>query len=240
MAKKAYTITANYDSIISNWLNGDVTNSFNIINYKKINLRYGENPNQKSFFYKDKNQKSFLDNILQGKKISYNNILDIDSAVNCLNEFNEPTCIIVKHNNPCGVSSCKNISNAYKKAYSADKISAFGGIVALNRLIDFNIAKKISKNFFEIIIAKNFTKAALEIFRKNKKLIIIKNEKLLNEKKQDIKSINGGYIFQEKNLNKINLKSIYCVSKKKSSKIIVVCGPLSKNQYKFFQHQKHL
>ena len=116
MAQKAYTITANYDSVISNWLNGDVTSCSKIKNHKKINLRYGENPNQKSFFYKNKSKKTFLDNILQGKKISYNNILDIDSAVNCLYEFNEPTCIIVKHNNPCGVSSCKDILSAYKKA----------------------------------------------------------------------------------------------------------------------------
>ncbi len=221
MAQKAYTITANYDSVISNWLNKDKTYSFKIKNHKKINLRYGENPNQKSFFYKNKNKKTFFDNILQGKTISYNNTLDIDSAVNCLNEFNEPTCIIVKHNNPCGVSSCKNIFSAYKKAYSADQISAFGGIVALNRLVTIKLAKQISKNFYEIIIANNFTKAALEIFRKKKKLIIIKNKNLLIDKKQDIKSINGGYVFQDKNLTKINMKNIYCVSKKKAPKKII-------------------
>ena len=107
MAQKAYATTANYDSVISNWLNKNKTRYFKIRNHKKINLRYGENPNQKSFFYKNKSKKTFFDNILQGKKISYNNILDIDSAINCLNEFSEPTCIIIKHNNPCGVSSCK-------------------------------------------------------------------------------------------------------------------------------------
>ena len=105
MAQKAYATTANYDSVISNWLNKNKTRFFKIKNHKKINLRYGENPNQKSFFYKNKSKKTFFDNILQGKKISYNNILDIDSAINCLNEFSEPTCIIIKHNNPCGVSS---------------------------------------------------------------------------------------------------------------------------------------
>ena len=218
MAQKAYATTANYDSVISNWLNNNKTRYFKIKNHKKINLRYGENPNQKSFFYKNKSKKTFFDNILQGKKISYNNILDIDSAINCLNEFSEPTCIIIKHNNPCGVSSCKRILSAYKKAHLSDPISAFGGIVALNRLVTLKLAKLISKNFFEIIIAKNFTKEALEILRKKEKLIIIKNNNLLIDNKQDIKSVNGGYVFQDKNLTKINLKNIYCVSNKKASK----------------------
>jgi len=216
MAQKAFTTTANYDSVISNWLNKNKTRYFKIKNHKKINLRYGENPNQKSFFYKNKSKKTFFDNILQGKKISYNNILDIDSAINCLNEFSEPTCIIIKHNNPCGVSSCKRILSAYKKAHLADPISAFGGIVALNRLVTLNLAKQISNNFYEIIIANNFTKPALKIFSKKKNLIIIKSKNLLIDKKLDIKSINGGYVFQDKNLTKINLKNIYCVSNKKA------------------------
>ena len=218
MAQKAYATTANYDSIISNWLNKNKTFYFKIENHKKINLRYGENPNQKSFFYKNKSKKTFFDNILQGKKISYNNVLDVDSAINCLNEFNEPTCIIIKHNNPCGVSSCKNILNAYKKAHLADPISAFGGIVALNRLVTLNLAKQISNNFYEIIIANNFTKPALKIFSKKKNLIIIKSKNLFIDKKLDIKSINDGYVFQDKNLTKINLKKIYCVSNKRASK----------------------
>ena len=218
MAQKAYATTANYDSVISNWLNKNKTRYFKIRNHKKINLRYGENPYQKSFFYKNKSKKTFFDNILQGKKISYNNILDIDSAINCLNEFSEPTCIIIKHNNPCGVSSCKNILSAYKKAHLADPISAFGGIVALNRLVNLNLAKQISNNFYEIIIANNFTKPALKIFSKKKNLIIIKSKNLLIDKKLDIKSINDGYVFQDKNLTKINLKNIYCVSNKRGFK----------------------
>ena len=216
MAQKAYATTSNYDSVISNWLNKTKNSYFKIRNHKKINLRYGENPNQKSFFYKNKSKKTFFDNILQGKKISYNNMLDIDSAINCLNEFSEPTCIIIKHNNPCGVSSCKNISSAYKKAHLADPISTFGGIVAINRLVTLNLAKQISNNFYEIIIAKNFTNPALKIFSKKKNLIIIKSKNLLIDKKLDIKSINDGYIFQDKNLTKINLKNIYCVSNKKA------------------------
>jgi len=216
MAQKAYATTSNYDSVISNWLNKTKNSYFKIRNHKKINLRYGENPNQKSFFYKNKSKKTFFDNILQGKKITYNNILDIDSAINCLNEFSEPTCIIIKHNNPCGVASCKRLSSAYKKAHLADPISAFGGIVALNRLVTLNLAKQISNNFYEIIIAKNFTNPALKIFSKKKNLIIIKSKNLLIDKKLDIKSINDGYIFQDKNLTKINLKNIYCVSNKKA------------------------
>ena len=187
MAQKAYTTTANYDLVISNWLNNNETFDFKIRNHKRINLRYGENPNQKSFFYKNKTKKTFYDNILQGKKISYNNILDIDSAINCLNEFSEPTCIIIKHNNPCGASSCKRILSAYRKAHQADPISAFGGIVALNRLVTLDLAKKISNNFYEIIIANDFTKPALKIFSKKKNLIIIKRKNLLIDIKQDIK-----------------------------------------------------
>jgi phosphoribosylaminoimidazolecarboxamide formyltransferase/IMP cyclohydrolase len=220
MAQKAYTTTANYDSVISNWFNKNKTCYLKKRNHNKINLRYGENPNQKSFFYKNKCKKTFFDNILQGKKISYNNILDIDSAINCINEFSEPTCIIIKHNNPCGVSSRKQILSAYKKAHLADPISAFGGVVVLNRLVTLDLAKQISKNFYEIIIANDFTKLALKIFSKKKNLIIIKRKNLLIDKKQDIKSVNDGYVFQDKNLTKINLKNIYCVSNKKASRKI--------------------
>ena len=115
---------------------------------KKIILRYGENPNQKAYLLSNIN-KLILDFQISGKKISYNNIIDLDSGLRCLNEFSEPTSIIVKHTNPCGVASAKNINKAFQKSYESDTKSAFGGIIFLNRKLNSSLANIIVKNFFE-------------------------------------------------------------------------------------------
>ena len=114
--------------------------------YNKIKLRYGENPSQKAYLINHSN-KSIFDYQISGKKISYNNIIDVDSGIKCLNEFNEPTSIIIKHTNACGVASGKNINEAFQKSYECDKKSAFGGIILLNRKVGSNLAKSIIKIF---------------------------------------------------------------------------------------------
>ena len=105
-------------------------------------MLYGENPNQNANVVYENKQKNLLTEQIQGKKLSYNNILDIDAAIYCLHEFKEPTCIIIKHNNPCGAASNLKINKAYDKALEADPISSFGGIIALNRSVDESLAKK--------------------------------------------------------------------------------------------------
>ena len=221
MAQKVFQTTANYDIIIAGWLNQKNKKLLNLNNFKKITLRYGENPHQKSYFKYNKNKKNIFENIIQGKKFSYNNFLDVDSAINLLNEFDEPTCVIIKHNNPCGAASGKNINEAFNKALKSDPISAFGGIVAVNRSINDHLAKTLKSNFFEIVIAKSFPKKSRDIFTKKKQLILIETRNMLNYDKQEIKSINGGYLIQEKNNIKLGKNHIKSVSKNKASKKIL-------------------
>ena len=135
----------------------------------KIFLKYGENPNQKSYFIKS-SSKSIFDSQIQGNKIGYNNILDISDGLACLNEFIEPTCVIIKHNNPCGVASDTTVKKSFIKAYQTDSLSAFGGIVLFNRRINKNLSLLLKKYFFEIIVAPDFEKKSIEIFETKKKL----------------------------------------------------------------------
>ena len=107
---------------------------------KKIKLRYGENPNQEAYLIKN-SKKTIFDYQISGKKISYNNLIDLDSGLKCLAEFDEPTSVIIKHTNPCGVASAKNIVNAFLNSYNSDPKSAFGGIILLNRKVNLNLAK---------------------------------------------------------------------------------------------------
>ncbi len=182
---------------------------------KKIILRYGENPNQSAYLIN--NQKnSIFDFQLSGKIISYNNLIDLDSGIRCLAEFKEPTSIIIKHTNPCGVASSSNITNAFIKSYKSDSKSAFGGIIFLNRKVDLQLAKKIHKNFFEMVVAPNFDRNALNILKQKKKLILIKIPKI---KKQNIeyKSTLFGNLYQTKDLTPINKSFVNLVSEKKAT-----------------------
>ena len=206
MAGLVFTLTSNYDLKISKWLNSNSNTSVKLNPKNKMLLRYGENPNQNANVFFTNKQKNLLTDQIQGKKLSYNNIIDIDSAINCLNEFIEPTCIIIKHNNPCGAASNLTISKAYDRAIEADPISSFGGIIALNRSVSESLSKKINKNFVEIVIARGFDKKALTNFKNKKKLILIKFNKDNTNKICEIKSINGGYLEQDKNLTKINVR----------------------------------
>ena len=122
MAKKNFKLTSDYDLSIFKWFNRNKKKQTE----KRIKIKYGENPNQKSYFVKNSNSNIF-NSKLSGKKIGYNNILDINDGLNCLNEFKEPTCVIIKHNNPCGVASSNNIKQSYLKALKSDPLSAFGG-----------------------------------------------------------------------------------------------------------------
>tara|TARA_A100001011_G_scaffold338776_1_gene369800 strand:+ start:709 stop:1626 length:918 start_codon:yes stop_codon:yes gene_type:complete len=179
---------------------------------RKIRLRYGENPNQ-SAYLSYKHNKSIFDYQIHGKKISYNNIVDVDSGLRCLNEFIEPTSIIIKHSNPCGVASDKNIVKAFQKSYESDKKSAFGGIIILNRLLNSELAKVIVKNFFELIVAPGFEKKALDILKAKKNLILLETPNF-KKNAMDYRSTIFGDLYQSKDLSAINLKFIKLVSNK--------------------------
>ncbi len=215
MAKLNFKLTSEYDLLIYNWFN---KNNKKID--KKINLKYGENPNQKAYFINSSNS-NILNSQVSGKNIGYNNILDISDGLNCLNEFSEPTCVIVKHNNPCCVSSADNIEKAYLKALQSDPISAFGGVVLFNKKIDEKLSKTINRNFFEVIVAPKFDNKALLNLKSKKNLIIINSRNLKNNKKIEFKSVISGTLFQESNSYKnIKLKTKLVTKKKCSKKIM--------------------
>ena len=184
-------------------------------NNSKIKLRYGENPNQKGYLISDKKNSVFSYQI-SGKQISYNNLIDLDSGLKCLKEFLEPTAIILKHTNPCGIASAKNIEIAFNRSYESDPKSAFGGIILLNRKVTSRLAIKICKNFYEMIVALDFDRDALKILERKKNLIILK---IPNIKKTvlEYRSTIFGDLYQTRDLDPINRKFLRLVSKKKGS-----------------------
>ena len=170
-AAKAFNISSHYDTAIFNYFNlkNDV---FKSSFQNGQSLRYGENPHQKGVFYGDFN--SFFTQ-KNGKELSYNNFLDIDAAVNLMNEFNEdlPTFAILKHNNACGLSTRYSLLEAYKEALAGDPVSAFGGVLISNKKIDLSTAEEINKLFCEVVIAPGYNKKALELLSSKKNRVIL-------------------------------------------------------------------
>ena len=214
MAFKVFNTTSKYDEAVKNWL----SNKINPENKRGV-LRYGENSNQKAFLQTG-NNKSIFKYQINGKQLSYNNIVDVDNGYKCLKEFKEPTCVIIKHTNPCGVASAKNINLAFDRAFSSDAKSAFGGIVLMNREIDKKLAIKISKKFFEIIVGPKYSSEAIKILKRKNNLIILKiNLKVLNTR--DYKQTLFGKLYQDYNSIKINKGFIKLVSSKKNNSKIL-------------------
>ena len=217
MATKSFKTTFKYDMEIYEWFeNKKLTSDFIIKNHNKVKLKYGENSHQNSVLFKN-GKNNFFDNQIHGKELGFNNLRDIDSAFNCLNEFNNPTSVIIKHNSPCGAASSTNIYNAFRKSVLADPISAFGGIIALNRVVNVKTALSISKNFYEVLLAPNFKNDALKILKKNKNLIIIKTAGIHKNLNKEVFTINKGYLVQDFNKIKINRKIIKLVSNYKTT-----------------------
>jgi len=224
MSTNAFLETAYYDSIISNWMNKEQSKfpkKITISGSIQSELRYGENPHQQASIYNINYKKDLLNDIkqLQGKELSYNNYLDMYAAVSiskCLDNAKK-TCVIVKHNNPCGCAASDNLSNAYKLALNADTISAFGGVVCFNDEIDKKLAEKLSNSFYEIIISNKFTNDALDIFKKKKNLRLIKIKNHLEEKL--IYNIIGEKILiQDKDIKELRNEDLKIVTKIKPTK----------------------
>ncbi len=211
MAEKNFKFTSDYDLSIFKWFNKFKTKQPSV-----IKIKYGENPNQKAHFISNIKSNIFNSQI-NGKKIGYNNILDISEGLKCLNEFQEPTCVIIKHNNPCGVASAKKIDKAFLKALGSDPISSFGGVVLLNRNINAILAKLINNHFFEVIVSPKFKEEVVEILKKRKNLIIVNSLKLGKQNKTEIRSVHGGILSQEVNSFKITKSAIKLMSLKKVS-----------------------
>jgi phosphoribosylaminoimidazolecarboxamide formyltransferase / IMP cyclohydrolase len=206
LAIKVFEHTAAYDALIAEYLRNEIKAGLpdNLtLAYEKVqDLRYGENPHQTASYYKEIIiTKGALTNAVQlhGKELSFNNINDTNGALQTLKEFDEPTVVAVKHANPCGVASGYDIYDAYLKAYEADPISIFGGIVAANREIDAKTAEEINKIFIEIVIAPSFSDEALKILIGKKNIRLLKLDDIMNmeDKSQiDIKKVSGGILVQ--------------------------------------------
>ena len=198
-AAEAFKITSNYDTTIFNYFNREAKIP---VFRKSINtsagLRYGENPHQQGIFFG--NLEEIFDK-LHGKEISYNNLLDIDAAINLIDEFTETTFAIIKHNNACGVASRNNLPDAWKDSLACDPVSAFGGVIITNAAIDEITAKEIDKIFFEIIISPGYSDRALEILKhKKNRIILVKKDGVKTS--SGFKSILNGVIWQEKDNNR--------------------------------------
>ncbi|MCK5636583.1 MAG: bifunctional phosphoribosylaminoimidazolecarboxamide formyltransferase/IMP cyclohydrolase, partial [Thermoplasmatales archaeon] len=229
LALDAYAHTAQYDSIISTYLRNKWTDeilpdSNSIALRKNQDMRYGENPHLKGAFYKslpEVAEPCIVNAVkLQGKELSYNNILDGDCAIECIKEFSDPTCVIIKHATPCGIASANNLLKAWKDAYATDTYSPFGGIVSFNRELGKDVAKELSNLFLEVIIAPNFTKEALEVFgkKKNLRLLELKDlDKKIDRKGMIFRSVVGGFLSQERDVTLTPKKDWKIVTKKKPS-----------------------
>ena len=214
---KAFGHTAQYDVIIHNYMKGTpLSDEFSLTYEKHSEMRYGENPHQAAAAYKisgDSSNSVLNAKIHQGKKLSYNNIMDADAAFSCLKEFEETACVIVKHANPCGVSKGENMLEVYKQAFNADSLSAFGGVIAMNKQCDELVAEEISKVFVEIVLAPSFTKEALEIFstKKNLRVLEVGNIKP-REKLLEVRNVVGGIIVQEPDTSVIQKQDLKTVT----------------------------
>tara|TARA_B110000046_G_scaffold15690_1_gene14997 strand:+ start:9779 stop:11311 length:1533 start_codon:yes stop_codon:yes gene_type:complete len=197
MARKAFDISSHYDSKIFNYFNaeGD-TESLKLSEREAATLRYGENPHQKGTFYGDLNA---IFEKLHGKELSYNNLLDVDAAVNLIAEFknDDPTFAVLKHNNACGIATRKSMSSAYAAALAGDPVSAFGGVLIANDTIDVATAEQIHSLFCEVVIAPSFEAEALEVLKGKKNRIILRqNEVEMADK--TVRTALNGYLVQDK------------------------------------------
>lgn len=231
LAIEAFGRTSSYDCAINNYLQGyssaaDQEALFPddlVLSFKKIqNLRYGENPHQKAAFYGEKVDKGGLVDMRQhqGKELSFNNILDINSALELIKEFKErPAAVIVKHNNPCGVAEEDTLKKAYINAFNCDKLSAFGGIVALNRAMDLETGRAIAESgFLECIVAPGFGRGVLELFKNKKNLRVLEIKSLNLVKEMDFKRISSGLLYQEKDTETLSLDNLKVVTKVKPTR----------------------
>lgn len=212
LSYKAFSTTARYDSLISNYFAGEVGDTYpeilNLTFTKEQTLRYGENPHQNGVLYGQSNAKNPILNYeqLNGKELSFNNINDLHGCLEVMREFKdskEVVSVAIKHTNPCGVGLGKDSLEAYTKCYEADKVSIFGGIVGITSTIDEETAKKMSEIFLEIVVAYDFTPEALEILTKKKNLRVLKLQKIEDSlQPYDIKYLDGKLLVQDKN-NKV-------------------------------------
>lgn len=231
LAVEVFERTSHYDSVIFNFLNSRLKTAETItktlpkelnLSFTKVqDLRYGENPHQQAAFYKDVKSNSGLPQVkqLHGKELSFNNILDLNAALNIVKEFQNPAVVVIKHTNPCGCAEAKTLLQAFKDAWDGDPLSAFGSIVGLNKDVDEKTAQAISKaGFVECVIAPSFSSQALEILKQKKNVRLIEIDIASKEKELDLRKVDGGLLVQDKDTKIVDIKDLKVVTKIKPTK----------------------
>ncbi|HEO63828.1 MAG TPA: bifunctional phosphoribosylaminoimidazolecarboxamide formyltransferase/IMP cyclohydrolase, partial [Candidatus Omnitrophica bacterium] len=228
LAQEVFNEMAHYDSLISSYLEGILIKKnvfkerilLNLI--KNSDLRYGENPHQRAALYGTSLESGLLNSEkLSGKELSFNNWMDLDSAVISIADFENPAAVIIKHTNPCGIAVAENITEAFSRAHDCDSLSAFGGIIGLNREVTSETAAAIADSGFkECIIAPDYDFEALNILKKNKNLRIMRLNPFVLSKDNplDFRKISGGFLIQEKDLDDTKEANLNCVTANKPSK----------------------
>ncbi len=217
LAREAFEHTSYYDGLIAEYLrkkdNSSLPNQLTIPLKKNQELRYGENPHQEAVLYGNFSE---IFTQLHGKELSYNNIVDIDAASKLALEFDEPTVVIIKHTNPCGVGSAATLTEAYHKAYATDTVSPFGGIIAVNREIDLEFAETVHGLFSEVLIAPSFTDEALERLQKkrDRRLMTVNYDALRASLQFTLKSIAGGILIQSEDKELLDSGALKVVTEK--------------------------
>ncbi|KPN72841.1 bifunctional phosphoribosylaminoimidazolecarboxamide formyltransferase/IMP cyclohydrolase [Neisseria sp. 74A18] len=230
LSRKAFSHTAQYDGMISNYLTsvsdeklsgepeiGEFPTQFNQSWVKVQEMRYGENPHQHAAFYRDVYPAAgslSAYNQLQGKELSYNNIADADAAWEAVKAFDQPACVIVKHANPCGVAVADTTLNAYKLAFATDTTSAFGGIIAFNREVDADTVEAVTGQFLEVLIAPKFTDKAKEIIAAKKNVRVLEVPLLAGSNRFELKRVGGGLLVQTPDIHRIKRDDLKVVSKR--------------------------
>jgi len=218
LAEKVFAKTAVYDSAIAEYLTDGKTK--HLVVEKIDDLRYGENPHQKAAFYKNtdghNNASLVTADQLQGKAMSYNNIMDADGALSLIREFSEPTVAFIKHANPCGIASAETLADAFISAYECDPKSAFGGIIAFNRTVTGDIAESIVSKFFEVVIAPDFESKAITAFKTKPNLRILRVGEISPEPDADnYKKVSGGLLIQDLDTARISEADLKIVTRRK-------------------------
>ncbi|MBN2068225.1 MAG: bifunctional phosphoribosylaminoimidazolecarboxamide formyltransferase/IMP cyclohydrolase [Opitutales bacterium] len=222
LALKVFQRTSAYDGAIAQWLNGQLTepseDTFGLPEMLQISapkaqtLRYGENPHQRAALYGRFHE---CYEQLQGKELSFNNIIDITAATHLIGEFRKPTVAILKHTNPCGVASADDLVTAWDQAFETDKQAPYGGIIIVNNTVTGALAERIREIFCEIIIAPSFDEAALSQFSKRKNLrLMISKAPLAQDDFQDLRSVVGGYLLQDRDTKMVSLRNCQVVTKR--------------------------
>ena len=206
LATKAFHRTAHYDFVIANWFSeeeGDFP-SYVMRDYQKVlELKYGENPHQRAAYYSEVGlRQHLLSQVTQlhGKQLGFNNLYDLNAARNICDEFTLPCVVLIKHNNPCGCALAENLAAAYDKAYACDPVSAFGSVIAVNRVVDVPLAERLKELFVEALFAPGYDDEALAILTQKADIRILKNEerRQISSGEFDYKRVNGGILVQDK------------------------------------------